>query len=186
MLIGLFALGSCATVASRADIPELSYKHLPRLNLAVTRIDFIEKFFSPLQSPHVEHLFPTSIAQAVKRWTNDRLNAVGGTDVMRIIVEDASAVAEELETNEDLEAWFTTEQAERIIARIQVRIEITDETGVMKAYTNTEATRSRTTPENVTLNERDEIYNDLLMVLMNDFNASQEQGIRNHFQPYIN
>ncbi len=185
-LIGVLTLSGCATTVSRPVIPELSFKHLPSLNVAVARIEFIEKFVSPLHSPNVEHLFPTPIVQALKRWSNDRLKAVGGTDVMRIIVQDASAVAEELETNEDVEALFTTEQAERIDARLQVRIEITDESGMVKAYTSTEAARSRTTPENVTLNERDAIYNDLTMVLMNDFNASQEQGIRLYFQPYIN
>ncbi len=185
-LIGMLALGGCATTVSRPTVPELSYKHLPSLNFSVERIEFVEKFISPLQSPHVEHLFPTPIVQALKRWRDDRLQAVGGSDVMRIIVEDASAVAEELETNEGLEAWFTTEQAEKVDARIQVRIEIVDGNGKMKAYTSTEAERSRTTPENITLNERDKIYNDLTMVLMNDFNASQEQGIRLYFQRYLN
>ena len=165
-LVGMLSLGSCATTVSHPAIPELSYKHLPSLNFAVAQIDFIENFVSPLQAPHVEHLFPTPIVQALKRWSNDRLRAVGGKDVMRVIVEDASAVAEELETNGDLEGWFTTEQAARVDARVQVRIEIVDENGRVKAYTSTEAERSRTTPENVTLNERDEIYNDLIMVLM--------------------
>ena len=104
----------------------------------------------------------------------------------RRIVEDASAVTEELETNKDLEGLFTTEQAERVDARLQVRIEISDENGVVLAFTSTEATRSRTTPENVSLNERDQIYNDLTIAVMNDFNTSQEQGIRRHFDNYLN
>ena len=182
-LVGILTVGGCATTVSRPPIPELSYKHMPSLYFTVARIEFIEKFVSP---PHVEHLFPVPIVQALKRWSDDRLQAVGGTDVMRIIVEDASAVVEELEINEDLEGWFTTEQAERVNARLQVRIEIIDQSGTMEAHTSTEAERSRTTPEDITLNERDEIYNDLTMVLMNDFNASQEQGIRLYLQPYIN
>ena len=84
-----------------------------------------------------------------------------------------------------MEGLFTTEQAERVDARIQVRIEITDENGTVLAFTNTEAVRSRTTPENVSLSERDQIYNDLTMVLMNDFNTSQEQSIRRYFDAYL-
>ena len=104
---------------------------------------------------------------------------------MHVIIEDASVVLEELETNKDLEGLFTTEQAERVDARIQVRIEITDENGTVLAFTNTEAVRSRTTPENVSLSQRDQIYNDLTMVLMNDFNTSQEQSIRRYFDAYL-
>jgi hypothetical protein len=104
---------------------------------------------------------------------------------MHVIIEDASAVAEELETDKDLEALFTTEQAERVDAYLKVRIEISDENGAVLAFTSTEATRSRTTPENVSLSERDQLYNDLAIAVMNDFNTSQEQGIRRHFDNFL-
>jgi len=185
-LIIMGALGACSTTVSRPVIPELSFKHLPVLSFTVGRIEIVEKFRSPLQSPNVEHLFPTPIMQALRRWSDDRLKATaGGTNVMRVIVEDASAIAEKLKTNEDLEALFTTEQAERVDARLQVRIEITDADGAVLAFTNTEAARLRTTPENVSLNERNQIYNDLTMVLMNDFNTSQEQVIRRYFDTFL-
>lgn len=185
-MIVVGAVGACETTVTRPVIPELSFKHLPSLSFAVGRIEIVEKFRSPLRPPNVEHLFPTPIAAALRRWSDDRLKASGGANVMRIIVEDASAIVEELETNKDLEALFTTEQAERIDARLLVRIEISDENGAVLAFTSTEAVRSRTTPENVSLNERDQTYNDLTKVLMNDFNTSQEQGIRRYFDTFLN
>ena len=185
-VIAVGALGACETTVTRPDVPELSFKHLPALSFKVGRIEIIETYLSPLRPPNVEHLFPTPISAALSRWSNDRLKAEGGSNVMHVIIEDASATAEELETNKDLEGLFTTEQAERVDARLQVRIEISDENGVVLAFTSTEATRSRTTPENVSLNERDQIYNDLTIAVMNDFNTSQEQGIRRHFDNYLN
>mgnify|MGYP006919315494 CR=1 FL=1 len=182
----IVALGACESSVSRPVIPELSFKHLPALSLKVGRIEIVEKYRSPLRPPNVEHLFPTPISAALRRWSDDRLKAEGGPNVMHVIIEDASAVAEELETNKDLEGLFTTEQAERVDARLQVRIEISDENGAVLAFISTEATRSRTTPENVTLTERDQIYNDLIMAVMNDFNTSQEQGIRRHFDNFLN
>jgi len=184
-LIAMTVLSACETTVSSPVIPELSFKHLPALKFAVGRIETVENYRSPLRPPNVEHLFPTPISAALRRWSDDRLKAEGGTNVMHVIIEDASVVLEELETNKDLEGLFTTEQAERVDARIQVRIEITDENGTVLAFTNTEAVRSRTTPENVSLSERDQIYNDLTMVLMNDFNTSQEQSIRRYFDAYL-
>jgi len=184
-LIAVAFLAACETTVSRAVIPELSFKHLPALSFAVGRIEVVENYRSPLRAPHVEHLFPIPISAALKRWSDDRLVAEGGTDVMRVIVEDASAVTEELETNKDLEGLFTNEQAERVDARLQVRIEITDENGEVLAFTNIEAVRSRTTPENVSLSDRDQIYNDLTMVVMNDFNTSQEQELRRYFEKFL-
>ena len=184
-LIAITALAACETTVTRPDIPELSFKHLPALSFSVGRIEIVENYRSPLRPPNVEHLFPTPISAALRRWSDDRLKAEGGSHVMRVIIEDASAVIEELETNKDLEGLFTTEQAERVDARLQVRIEISDESGAVLAFTDTEAVRSRTTPENVSLSERDEIYNDLTMVVMNDFNTSQEQGIRRYFDTFL-
>lgn len=184
-VFALTALGACQTTVTRAVIPELTYKHLPAMNFAVARIEIVESYRSPLQPPHVEHLFPTPIAAALQSWADDRLEAVGGSHTMRFIIEDASAVVEELETNKDLEALFTTEQAERVDTHVQVKIEIIDESGAVLAFTSTEASRTRTTPENVTLNERDKIYDDLTKVLMNDFNTSQEQGIRRYLKAYL-
>ena len=185
VLITVGALGACQTTVTRTVIPELTYKHLPVMSFAVARIEIVETYRSPLQSPNVEHLFPTPIAAALRRWADDRLEAVGGAYTLRFIIEDASATIEELETNKDLEALFTTEQAERIDTRLRVKIEITDENGAVPAFTNTEAARTRTMPENVSLNERDQIYNDLTKALMNDFNISQEQSIREYFEMYL-
>lgn len=185
-LIAVGALGACETTVTRPVIPELSFKHLPALSFKVGRIEFVEKFQSPLRPPNVEHLFPTPISAALRRWSDDRLKAEGGLNVMHVIIEDASAVAEELETNKDLEGLFTTEQAERVDARLLVRIEISDENGAVLAFTSTEVTRTRTTPENVSLSDRDQIYNDLTMAVMNDFNTTQEQGIRRHFDNFLN
>ena len=184
-LIAIGALGACETTVTRPVIPELSFKHLPALSFAVGRIEIVEKYRSPLRLPNVEHLFPTPISAALHRWSEDRLQTKGGPNVMHVIIEDASAVAEELETDKDRGALFTTEQAERVYARLQVRIEISDENGAVLAFTSTEATRSRTTPENVSLSERDQLYNDLTIALMNDFNTSQEQGIRRHLDNFL-
>jgi hypothetical protein len=184
-VLAVGALGACETTVTRAVIPELSFKHLPVLSFAVARIEIIETYRSPLRPPNVEHLFPTPIAAALKRWSDDRLEAAGGANILRLTIEDASAIVEELETNKDIEALFTTEQAERVDARLQVKIEIIGPDGAVLAYTNTEASRSRTTPENVSLNERDQIYHDLTVVLMNDFNTSQEQGIRRYLEAYL-
>ena len=120
-LIAIGALGACETTVTRPVIPELSFKHLPALSFAVGRIEIVEKYRSPLRLPNVEHLFPTPISAALRRWSDDRLQAEGGPNVMHVIIEDASAVAEELETDKDLEALFTTEQAERVVRGAALR-----------------------------------------------------------------
>lgn len=184
-LLTLLLVTSCQTTVSRPVFQELSFAHLPPIRFNVARIEVVEDYRPPLTEPHVEHLFPTSIAAAVTRWANDRLKAEGDSGLVRVHIEDASAVLKPLDTNEDVEGLFTTEQAERVTARVQVTVEVLDDHGVQDGFAKAEAIRTRTIPEDVTLNERDKIYFEVTVALMNDFNASQEQSIRQYLGRYL-
>lgn len=183
--LALLLVTACQTTVSRPVFEELSFAHLPPIRFDVARVEVVEDYRSPLTDPHVEHLFPTPIAAAVTRWANDRLKPEGNSGVVRVHIEDASAVLEPLDTNTDVEGLFTTEQAERVRARVQVSIEVVDERNLADGFAKAEAIRTRTIPEDVTLNERDEIYFQVTVALMNDFNTSQEQSIRQYLGRYL-
>ena len=104
---------------------------------------------------------------------------------MRVIIEEARATALNLKTNEGLRALFTNEQEVQIDANLNVKIEIIDETNSIVAFTQVQVTRSRTIPESSSVEERDKIYGDLTMVLMNDFNTTQEQKFRRFFSGFM-
>ena len=65
-LLAVGAISACETTVTRTAVPELTFKHLPALSFAVARIEIIENYRAPLQPPHVEHLFPTPIAAALR------------------------------------------------------------------------------------------------------------------------
>ena len=46
-----------------------------------------------------------------------------------------------------------------------------------------DAKRSRTLPEGITLAERERLYDETVHALLYDYNASQEQAIRQYLQP---
>lgn len=185
LVLALLTVAACEMTVEQRGFPELTYDHLPKLKLDVSRVDFVEAYQPPLSPPHIEHLFPTPPAAAVRRWVDDRLGTVGVQRTARVTLEDASAIAIALEPRSGVVGWFWVDQAERVDARINLTVEILDGAGKREAFTAAEVKRSRTLPEDVTLAERDEIYFELTEALMNDLNATLEQNIREYLGKYV-
>ncbi len=122
---------------------------------------------------------------AALRWATDRLRAVGESGLARVIVREAGVVEVALEKSTGLKGVFTAEQTERYVARLVVDIEIRSERGYKDAFVSAEATRSRTVPENITINQREKVFFDLTAALMNDINAELEALIAQHFGDYL-
>lgn len=185
VLLMAAALAACESQVTRPQFPEFTYGHLPPIGLDVARVEFVDRYRPPLAAPNVEHLFPTPPAAAVERWVADRLRAVGVRRVLRVYLEDAGAVSRPLPSQGGIEAMFTTEQTEEVAGHIAARAEVVDDDGLVLGYATVEVNRSRTLPEDLTLNERDQIYFELTEAMMNDFNGAFENNIRTYLKDYV-
>lgn len=187
LLALLFAglLAACESQVARPQFAEFTYGHLPPINLDVARVEFVDQYRPPLAEPHVEHLFPVSPAAAVERWVSDRIRPMGVQRTLRVYLQDASAVAKPLPSVGGIEAWLTTEQTEEVAGHIAVRAEVVGEGGAVLAYTTADVDRSRTLPEDLTLNERDQLYFELTEAMMNDLDAVFERNIRTYLADYV-
>lgn len=182
----LGAVAACGqTAANRPVYPELTYGHLPPIRLDVASVEIVDDYESPLRPPNVEHEFPVTPAAAARRWAKERLKAVGQSGVARAIVRDASVVEVDLKQKGGLTGLFTTEQSQRYDARLVMEIEIRSERGFKDAFVSAEAKRSRTVPENLTLNEREKVYFKITEAVMGDLNAQLEKQINQHLARYL-
>ena len=190
-LTGLAMLGVAAFAVGcemePPDVPEpvyTSFGDLPKLEFDLGRIEVVETPSAP-HPDDVAHLLPTPPAVAAKLWVEDRLRASGSVGVLRVTIEEASARATPLPTNTDIEGLFTEEQNERLDVALRVTIAAVDENGAVQGHATTEATRSRTLPEGVTLGEREQLYDDVIGGLLYDFNEGQEDAIRHYLHIYL-
>ena len=179
------ALAACQTPPPVQRLPELTYGHLERLNLDVAAIEVVSEFRSPMQAPHVEHLFPTPPQTALERWATDRIEAAGRQGVARFVIKDAQATATPLAIDKGLAGAFTKEQSVRYEARVEAFLEIVDERGFRKGFSSARASRARTMAEDATLNERDKAWFDLTEAVMRDFNAEMEKNIRQYLGGFL-
>lgn len=180
----LFA-AACESAVMRPQFAEFTYGHLAPIDIDVARVEFVDDYAPPLAEPHVEHFFPVAPATAVERWVADRLRPVGVQRTLRVHLEEASAVATPLPSRGGIDAWFTTEQVETVAGRIVARADIVADNGRVEGFATAEVSRSRTVPEDLTLNERDQLYFELVEAMMDDFNATFETNIRTYLWAYV-
>jgi hypothetical protein len=178
-------LASCETTLPLNEFPDLRYNHLPPIRLDAVRIDVVEQYKSIGARPYVEHEFPHRPAALAARWATDRLKAVGTGNVVRLTVLKGSVVEVPLARTDGVKGVFTIDQSEKYNGTLSVRVEIIGPGGQQLAYVRSQATQTRTVPEDITLADREKVWFRMTEALMNDLNLSLERQIKQHFKSWL-
>ena len=182
--IMLLFVAACQVSPEGPRYPELRFTDTPPIRLDVAEIEYAEEYLPPQAEPNVDHYFPVSPAASVRNWSNDRLVAAGSSGRARVTLVDASVIEVALEATTGLTGTFTTDQAERYEARVEVRVEIFDGAGNQVGQAKMAAKRSQTAAEGITLNERDALWYALTQALMEDVDRELELTISRYLAKY--
>ncbi|MDF2366281.1 hypothetical protein [Sneathiella sp.] len=179
------ALLGCVEAPPNPVYPEITFQHLNPLYLNVGEIKIVDEFTPPLKHPHVEHELPVSINQSVRNWVRDRLRTTGNSGaVATVTIKDASAVEKGLEKETGLKGMITKDQSELYVFHVLVELKITEISG-SSAFVTAEATRSKSVPEGITLNQREKTYFTQVEALMQAFDKEMEKNIRTFMGEYL-
>ena len=176
-ILAVTVLSGCVPAPPNPTYPEITFQHLNPLRLNVSEIKVVNDFVPPLKLPHVEHELPVKIDQSVQNWVRDRLVAVGNTGaVATVTIKDASAVEKPLEKGSGLKGLVTKDQSELYEFHVLVELKITEISG-SSGFVTAEATRTKSVPEGITLNQREKTYFIQVEALMQAFDQDR------HFAP---
>lgn len=182
----------CLLVAACSQAPQIpalkpvDFSHKTPIRLAVSEIRVVENYQSPLRDPNVEHTFPTPPVQAVKTWANQRLRAAGGTGVLEVVIDDASVVEKKLPKTDGVRGMFTDDQSERYDARLRVTLRLyAGERAISDAEGNVNVIRSRSINEKATIAQREELQQQIVLEMMQQFDTEAELRFRQYFAPYL-
>ena len=183
VIMGL--VSACETVVEPKQFSDLRYTHLPAISLAVAGIEIINKYQPSTRKPNVEAEFPVSPAIVASNWPRDRLSAIGGSDVIQATVTKASVVEVPLKRSSGIRGAFTNDQSERYDATLALKIDILDSRGNLLGTVSSEAKRSQTVSEDLSLAEREQVWFHMIEAMMNDLNGSLEKQVRHHFSRWL-
>ena len=169
------ALVSCAT-SDAPMLPELTFAHLAPIRFNAATIEIVDLYRPPLAAPNVEHTFSRSTAAAARAWARQRIAAAGGDGTVTVTIDDASVVAVPLTTRPGVMGLFFDQQSIRYDATLEVTIEY-DGPLVAESSARSRVLKSQTVPESISLNEKDQVFYDLLEGLMQDLDEQLAAAI---------
>ncbi len=183
-LMFLAALGGCTTESPFAEFADITFRHLPSINLRVVDIQIDSKVKRNVLEPHVGHKFPVPPVKALARWAEDRLQAAGSKGTARFTILEADAIEEHFKIDDGIRATFTKEQSENYLVTVSASLEVFDENGIRRAFIKAKSERSQTVAEDITLNGRRKVWFAITERLMAEFNAEMERNIQRYMTEF--
>ncbi len=179
-------LAACSTPPPpRPQYPPITFQNQAPISLDVSDIAVEVAYVAPAAPPNVDHLLPVLLSDAAQQWARDRLRAGGASFRARYVVQDASVVAVPLKTSSGLTGLVTKDQAERYDARVAVELLIYDSQGRQVATAQSQAVRSRSVREDITLTERDQVWYDMVKTIMAELDDQLTKTIKTSLFPYV-
>ncbi len=185
LILAGFSLAACAPPPPVRNLDRISYSERPPIRLDVREIEIQRSYQAPNAAPNVDHLFPVPPAAGAQLWAADRLKAAGPSRRARFIVREAPVIEVPLARSGGLTGTFTVDQSERYEARLVAELQILAEDGRVEASVTVEVTHHRTVPEDLTLNERVEVWHEMTRSLLDEMDRQLEATIEEALYAYL-
>jgi hypothetical protein len=180
----LFLAGCESTVAPQ-QFPEITFRHLPPIQLDVAKITYTPRYRAPLGTPNVGQDFPTPPVVAAERWIADRLVAAGSSGEATVTIRRATATETRLKVKKGLTGAFITDQAWRYDGIIEITIEAVDLNRQRSATATAIAQQSQSVPEDASLDRREAVWFGLIEQLMRRFDRAFSAQIHKDLAGFI-
>lgn len=167
------------------NYPAVHFTDAP-FSLDVGTIELVQEYAPPLTSPHLEHIAPITPSSMVRTWANDRLKAVGRNRTLKVIIQDASIIAQPLPRTSGLEGMFTKDESALYSGHLQVKLEIYENDPLFPvAEITANISNSISVAEDAPINDRQQLLYNISKKMIEELNKQIEQNISQYFNRYI-
>ena len=178
------SLGACQSAAPISGVPTMTFAHLAPIRLNVGERQIVEMPSAGgvvgLGAP-----VPVTPREAITRWAEQRFQPVGYLGRVEIVMFTASIADIPLARSDGLDAVFRVEQSEQYQVNMDVQVSVSGLPNTSPGAVRAQVERTRTVPEDVTLQERDEVAFALVEDAMAALDAELAAQIQASFGPYL-
>ncbi len=180
-------LAGCAPRPAARALPAIGFASPTTLALDVAAITFANGTVDgAVAAPARDVRFDLSEwpDDVVRRWSEERLRAVGDRGEARVILLEGRFVAVPLDTAETLEGLFTDEQSVAYEGSLAVRVEIVDHPAG-DGFAEARSHRRQTVPESLSVAEREETLHALFQDVVKALDERLEEEMADHLWRWI-
>jgi hypothetical protein len=182
--LAIFALAACQTSApARLGSPQFSG---PSFMVRAGDIGFTRSSPVPATDVQARYQFPTRLDSGMEKWANDRIKLVGGQNRLELEIVEATITEEVLPTTKGLAGLFKNEQSSRYRGKLKVLLKLyTPDRISAHAGVESEVQRSITVPEGLSVAERQQAFNDLVISMLQQVDTDMSQRIPQHMAEFL-
>jgi hypothetical protein len=174
-------LGGCTQGAEEPG--PLTFANTPPIRLAVQSIEIQEE--RPFTGGNfIDKRRSENLASAVKEFLRARLQAGGGEDWGKVVIEEASLVERPREVQGGITGALTREPSRELLGSLTARVAIVDGLGIEKAYAKAHVEMKRSVLEGTKFEERDRVarllMRDLIETLSRSLQTSIDENLANY------
>jgi hypothetical protein len=155
------------------------YTFLTPLKLDVARVEIVEAWQPPRTLPNVDHRMAIEPRAALAQMARDRVQAWGREGSATITIAEASLTEERLARAGGLTSLFASQPSERYTLNLAVVLEVRNAGGGTNGRAEARISRTRTVNDDVTLAQRERIWDEMLRAAMDD---AQGMNVEFEFQ----
>lgn len=150
----LASLSACGTTSSGIKAPpKLNTADYAALSLNARRLEIVENWQMPMETPYIGHLQTPYPSNVVSEWAASTLRPAGGSGEVIFDISRAAITEIKLPRQTGLSSAFTDEQSVKVKAEIQARLMWLQPVGGNQAMAQLQASHSVTLAESSTANE---------------------------------
>ena len=187
-LISIFLLFACESKISTPQYAMISFAHISPIYFDVAEIIIRNDYQkNAKKSNDIENQLPISLSQIANSWADNRLIANGDNGQLIFIIKNASIVEKNLKKTTGLAGILTIDQAQQYNAHIAIELIVEKNIASQKkqAKTTIEVRHSQSVNEKITLNQRSQIWYQMVDKIGIDMDRILDKNIKIYLKDFI-
>ena len=182
LVFAILFIYSCQTI-EKVDSIVFDNQQLSKFDISSNTIEIKEVFEKKFSDPYIGHTLEVDPSERVINWVNDNFNNIGKENIFVISIIDASL----------LQTEFENTQAKNFDEKINYKYELfyliefnlLDDSRNLIATTLVETSRSTTSGLYISINEKENIINDLIYQSLKDLTLESNILLKQYMSDYI-
>ena len=183
-LLLLPILYSCQSIEVSEDIV-FDYEQFTKLTFMSNDIEVKNLYNSNYNDPFIDHVMDKNPSARINEWINNNVKGFGVEKKLIITINDASIITEKVESQKKIAGISKKIKETQYNLNFEVIYSLYDDTDVLIANTEVKVTRSTTSADLISLNERDKILDELVYKSLMDLGQKSDELLKIYMKGYI-
>ncbi len=182
ILFFLLASISCQPI-EKIDQVVFDNSQFSHFNILSTSIEIKEIFEKKISDPYIGHTLKINPSQRIINWVNDNFKSIGSENIFNVTILDASITQTQFENKEAKN--FDEKNNYKYELFYLLEFNLFDDSKKLVASTLVETSRSTTSGLYISIQEKENIINDLIYNSLVDISNESKKLLTNYMGNYI-